>query len=1134
MGTLACTDSSSHGAPTGALEITLESDLSIPQDMDHVRLQVTQNGKSLLDVNSDIGPGALLIPASFEVKGTGNSAPVKIQGVGYKGGAARVERDAVTPIPSDHVGVLRLALNYLCVGTAQTGANGQVTSTCPGGMTCVQGACVTSTVPPASVPPYEPSGGGKVVGDAGVAGGCFDVVTCFGPSQPVNVDSASCTLTLPAGTDPSKVNVGLEFAVGSGGGVCGSSACWVPLDSGTDFTIDGSVLKLPAGACTSAAAKGGAWVITTRCLPKIESEPECGDWSSTPTPVKEPPPNRIVTSCEGLPTQACGLCGTESRTCVNGVWSAWSACSGEGVCQSGTSQSCGTGGTQTCTDACQWGPCGCAAGQLACGASGACSSPDDPKTCGSCGHDCTALANVAAAGVGCQDGQCSYQCASGFADCAGAGDGCTTDLSDPAHCGTCDNDCTSLAHVAGPTSCTAGACVVPTSSCAAGFADCNGDPKDGCEADFGAAATCGSCTIACTGTEPLCASGTCAASCASGTTACDQKCTDTTKDSSNCGACGTACPSNETCVTGQCGGVCGPSQLLCTGQQPQTCGPDGQWKDSGAACTASQTCLAGKCGGVCGPTQTGTEPCGNCGTQTRTCTNQGAWSAWSTCSGEGVCTPKATEACDGTGTATCTSACTWGGCTCSSGEHACNGACVLNNSVNSCGSSCTACPVPANGAATCDGTKCGVTCTTPYVACGSSCDVTSKPCGNCGTETQTCNNGTWSGFSACTGQGVCAPQSTEACDGNGTATCSSACSWGGCSCNAGSTLCGSTCVSTQTDTANCGSCGNTCLTGSSCQGGQCSGVLTSTDASTNPLGLAIDGTNIYFTTIGTSANNDQDGAIWKMPLAGGTPVAIATGQDFPYSIAVRGSSVYWTNYDPATDTGPTSGRVLSVPIAGGATPNAIGVGQAYPWGVATDNTSVYWTCNSSGKVRSAPLAGGATPVVIAQMCDFPGESAPGTCENPAGIAVDGTSVYFADQLDGVWKVPLAGGTPALLQNAAYPAYVTVDSSHVYYTESSSTQFGFANSDVIQTNLDGSNPITLASNLVRAWGIAHDANYVYWTEYQSPGYVKKVPIGGGTVTVIASGQTFPYNIAVDNNRVYWTNYTAGGQVMSVPK
>jgi hypothetical protein len=62
--------------------------------------------------------------------------------------------------------------------------------------------------------------------------------------------------------------------------------------------------------------------------------------------------------------------------------------------------------------------------------------------------------------------------------------------------------------------------------------------------------------------------------------------------------------------------------------------------------------------------------------------------------------------------------CSTSPCTCSTGNHLCSGLCVSNTSVNSCGTSCTACPVPSNGVATCNGTSCGVVCDVGFHSCG--------------------------------------------------------------------------------------------------------------------------------------------------------------------------------------------------------------------------------------------------------------------------------------------------------------------------------------------------------------------------------------------------------------------------------
>ena len=56
-------------------------------------------------------------------------------------------------------------------------------------------------------------------------------------------------------------------------------------------------------------------------------------------------------------TVACGNCGVQTRTCIAGTWSDYSACSSEGECSAGATETCGNGGMRTCTTVCMWNSC---------------------------------------------------------------------------------------------------------------------------------------------------------------------------------------------------------------------------------------------------------------------------------------------------------------------------------------------------------------------------------------------------------------------------------------------------------------------------------------------------------------------------------------------------------------------------------------------------------------------------------------------------------------------------------------------------------------------------------------------------------------------------------------------------------
>jgi alpha-tubulin suppressor-like RCC1 family protein len=85
---------------------------------------------------------------------------------------------------------------------------------------------------------------------------------------------------------------------------------------------------------------------------------------------------------------------------------------------------------------------------------------------------------VSVTDLACSAGRCTYACAPGFADCAGDGTGCQTDLTTPANCGACGHACAANV-VHGSPACVAGACGV---TCQPGYVACGEacvEPSDG-------------------------------------------------------------------------------------------------------------------------------------------------------------------------------------------------------------------------------------------------------------------------------------------------------------------------------------------------------------------------------------------------------------------------------------------------------------------------------------------------------------------------------------------------------------------------------------------------------------------------------------------------------------------------------
>ena len=245
-------------------------------------------------------------------------------------------------------------------------------------------------------------------------------------------------------------------------------------------------------------------------------------------------------------------------------------CNGACIDTSSDIQSCGRCGNNcfalpNASPGCSGGMCGigsCNLGFLDCdrGAANGCevNANSDDRNCGACGKMCTAGANQS---FTCQNGACSTSCSAGFADCDGnAGNGCEVrSETDAKNCGACGKACV-LANAS--SACKAGACVVD--ACNAGFEDCNQSPMDGCETDLKQDVNhCGNCINSCMAANgvPACRNGSCGiASCNAGFADCDSLVINgcevsTASDPKNCGACARSCTganSVQACQMGAC------------------------------------------------------------------------------------------------------------------------------------------------------------------------------------------------------------------------------------------------------------------------------------------------------------------------------------------------------------------------------------------------------------------------------------------------------------------------------------------------------------------------------------------------------------------------------------------------------
>jgi len=243
----------------------------------------------------------------------------------------------------------------------------------------------------------------------------------------------------------------------------------------------------------------------------------------------------------------------------------------------------------------------------------------------------------------------------------------------------------------------------------------------------------------------------------------------------------------------------------------------------------------------------------------------------------------------------------------------------------------------------------------------------------------------------------------------------------------------------------------------------------------------------------------------SVPLPDGTELVVA-GIVNPEALVVSGGTLYFTD---------CAGDVVSVPVGGGV-PTVLASGQACPGPIAVDDVSVYWATDA-GSVMKAPLAGGQ-PVALAEGL---------AC--PCDVAVDGADVYFTTR-SALMKVSIDGGDAsevASLGTDVAGAHVAVDSSAVYFTDfssppSSDPSPGPSKGSLVKVPLDGGPPSQLATGFAYGLGkVTLAGDRAYFAAYQgsSPG-IFEVPLTGGTPVELVSEGAGP--IAVDASAVYWVN------------
>ena len=255
--------------------------------------------------------------------------------------------------------------------------------------------------------------------------------------------------------------------------------------------------------------------------------------------------------------------------------------------------------------------------------------------------------------------------------------------------------------------------------------------------------------------------------------------------------------------------------------------------------------------------------------------------------------------------------------------------------------------------------------------------------------------------------------------------------------------------------------------------------------------VAVAGSYVYFL---------RNKSVLRVPKLGGQPELMGAVQSKARALAVAGGHVFVLD-------GKKSIRRLNL-NGGGIKLLAQGIDFETFDGLAANASHVYWTRTKDtvsllGAVLRVPHQGGSIETIAGNQ----------NAAAPHGLALDASSVFWVNSNSAqIYKAPLAGGTPTLIQNQVIdkPWNVAVNSKYVFWTELSG---GLAFQKHGEKILP---PKRIPGNGADA--LVVDEKQAYWAASQKS-QLLAAGVGSTSATIFFDGIQQPLGLDQDQNFVY---------------